>query len=123
MSHAAQLLAETLELGAQEKRLTEIITTNAERVSTIINNVMQLSRRESTRPERLYVGEWLGQFVAEFKETLQLDASRVHAVLPNPDIEVRIDPTHLRQIVWNLCLKTRSGTAPRRRPAKRRSTC
>ena len=103
MSHAAQLLAETLELGAQEKRLTEIITTNAERVSTIIDNVMQLSRRESTRPERLYVGDWLGQFIGEFRETLQLDAARVHAVLPTPDIEVRVDPTHLRQIVWNLC--------------------
>ena len=103
MSHAAQLLAETLELGAQEKRLTEIITTNAERVSTIITNVMQLSRRETTRPERLYVGDWLGEFLTEFRDTLQLDSARLHAVLPTPDIEVRVDPTHLRQIIWNLC--------------------
>jgi len=103
MSHAAQLLAETVELGPQERRLTEIITTNGERVSTIISNVMQLSRRESTRPERLYVGEWLGEFISEFEQTLQIDASRVHAVLPRPDLEVRVDPTHLRQIVWNLC--------------------
>ncbi len=103
MSHAAQLLAETSELGAQERRLTEIITTNGERVSTIIGNVMQLSRRETTRPERLYVGDWLGDFIKEFQETLQIDAARIHAVLPRPDIEVRVDPTHLHQIVWNLC--------------------
>jgi two-component system sensor histidine kinase PilS (NtrC family) len=103
MSHAAQLLAETLELGVQEKRLTEIITTNAERVSTIITNVMQLSRRETTRPERLFVGDWMREFLTEFTDTLQLDPALVHAVLPNPDIEVRVDPTHLRQIVWNLC--------------------
>ena len=103
MSHAAQLLAETVSLGTQEKRLTEIITTNGERVSTIISNVMQLSRRETTRPERLYVGEWLNDFLKEFRETLQLDASQVRAVVPTPDIEVRVDPTHLRQIVWNLC--------------------
>ena len=103
MSHAAQLLAETAELGPQERRLTEIITLNGERVSSIISNVMQLSRRESTRPERLAIGEWLGQFRAEFCETLQLPVAQLRAALPDPDIQVRVDPTHLRQIVWNLC--------------------
>jgi len=103
MSHAAQLLAETSELATQERRLTEIITQNAERVSTIITNVLQLSRREETHPERLRVHEWLGQFLAEFRATLQLPESRVRVMLPGPDLEVRVDPTHLRQIVWNLC--------------------
>jgi len=103
MSHAAQLLAETAELGPQERRLTEIITQNGERVSTIIANVMQLSRRESTRPERIAIGEWLRQVHAEFCETLQLPATQLRARLPEPDFEVRIDPTHLRQVVWNLC--------------------
>lgn len=103
MSHAAQLLAETTELGAQEKRLTEIITTNGERVSRIISNVLQLSRRETTRPERFFIGEWAKAFLVEFCETLQLEAGQIRAVLPDPDLEVRVDPSHLRQIVWNLC--------------------
>jgi two-component system, NtrC family, sensor histidine kinase PilS len=103
MSHAAQLLAETVELGPEERRLTEIITQNGERVSTIIDNVMQLSRRESTRPERVAIGEWLRQFHAEFCETLQLPREQVRTRLSEKDFEVRIDPTHLRQIVWNLC--------------------
>ncbi len=103
MSHAAQLLAEAPQLGADEKRLAQIITTNGERVSTIIANVLQLSTRDSTRPERMYVGEWLAHFLEEFRATLQLDAHRIRAVLPDPDIEVRVDPTHLRQITWNLC--------------------
>ncbi len=103
MSHAAQLLAETLELGPQERRLTEIITQNGERVSSIINNVLQLSRRESTRPERIAIGEWLRQFHAEFCETLQVPATQLRLRLPEPECEVRIDSTHLRQIVWNLC--------------------
>jgi two-component system sensor histidine kinase PilS (NtrC family) len=103
MSHAAQLLAETSELGTQEKRLTEIITTNGERVSRIISNVLQLSRRETTRPERFFIGAWAREFLVEFCETLQLDAGQIRAVLPDPDLEVRVDPSHLRQIVWNLC--------------------
>ncbi len=50
MSHAGQLLAESDQLSPQDKRLTEIIRANADRVSTIINNVLQLSRREATPP-------------------------------------------------------------------------
>ena len=53
MSHAAQLLAEDPGLTPQERRLTNIITSNGERVSTIIDNVLQLSRRDSTRQERI----------------------------------------------------------------------
>jgi two-component system sensor histidine kinase PilS (NtrC family) len=103
MSHAAQLLAEAPGLGEQEKRLTQIITSHAERVSTIISNVLQLSRRENTRPERLYVEEWLHEFLEEFRATLQLPPERVSVAAPDGDLEVRVDPTHLRQIAWNLC--------------------
>jgi two-component system sensor histidine kinase PilS (NtrC family) len=103
MSHAAQLLAEAVAPDTEERRLTEIMTTNAGRVSTIINNVLQLSRREATQPERLYLGEWLGEVLAEFRDTLQVPESGVRVLLPRPDLEVRVDPTHLRQIVWNVC--------------------
>jgi two-component system sensor histidine kinase PilS (NtrC family) len=103
MSHAAQLLAEAVAPDTEERRLTEIMTTNAGRVSTIINNVLQLSRREATQPERLYLGEWLGEVLAEFRDTLQVPDSGVRVLVPTPDLEVRVDPTHLRQIVWNVC--------------------
>ena len=62
MSHAGQLLAESPALSPQERRLTDIITKNGERVSTIINNVLQLSRRDQTRPERIELNAWLGGF-------------------------------------------------------------
>ena len=45
MSHAGQLLAESPHLGDEDRRLTEIIRSNAGRVSGIIDNVLQrLSR-------------------------------------------------------------------------------
>jgi two-component system sensor histidine kinase PilS (NtrC family) len=103
MSHAGQLLAESEQLSAQDKRLTEIIRTNADRVSTIINNVLQLSRREATRPERLSLQEWLDEFRAEFCETMQWPESRLTLTVPGESLEVRADPSQLHQIVWNLC--------------------
>ncbi len=103
MSHAAQLLAEAPSLTAKERRLTAIIATNGERVSNIINNVLQLSRRDSTRPERIDINDWLHEFLSEFRSTAQVDAQALLFVPYPDDLDVRVDPTHLHQLLWNLC--------------------
>lgn len=103
MSHAGQLLAESPVMGPDERRLTDIIRSNSERVSAIINNVLQLSRREATKPTRLMLGDWLEDFLDEFCETMQVPLTRIAVHEDAADLEVRIDPTHLRQAVWNLC--------------------
>ncbi len=103
MSHAAQLLAEAPALSTQERRLTDIITSNGERVSTIINNVLQLSRRDTTRPERIELNVWLGEFLAEFRQTSEVDGRAIRLLDPAGDLDVRVDPSHLYQLLWNLC--------------------
>jgi two-component system sensor histidine kinase PilS (NtrC family) len=103
MSHAGQLLAESQQIPAEDRRLTEIIRTNADRVSSIINNVLQLSRREEARLERLILGDWLKGFRHEFCETMQWPAARLQLSGPRDAIEARADPGQLRQVVWNLC--------------------
>ena len=103
MSHAGQLLAESPNLGTDDRRLTDIIRNNSERVSTIINNVLQLSRREATKPARLLLGDWLDEFLAEFSQTMQVPVEQIGVHEESDDLEVRFDPSHLRQVVWNLC--------------------
>jgi two-component system, NtrC family, sensor histidine kinase PilS len=103
MSHAGQLLAESPHIGPDERRLTDIIRHNSERVSTIINNVLQMSRREATKPTRLTLGDWVEEFLEEFCETMQVPRNRIGFQETAPELEVRIDPTHLHQVVWNLC--------------------
>lgn len=102
MSHASQLLAESASLGDDDKRLTEIVRTNAERVSAIIENVLQLSRRVPTQLERLSLGEWLEEFRDEFCDTMQTPSEALR-ISSAGDVEVRVDPTQLHQVVWNLC--------------------
>ena len=103
MSHAAQLLAETDGLTGDDKRLTDIIQTHSGRVSHIIDNVLQLSRRESGEPERFLLKPWLEDFAREFTRTLELQEGEL-AIEDVPDeIEVRMDKSHLRQVLWNLC--------------------
>jgi two-component system sensor histidine kinase PilS (NtrC family) len=103
MSHAAQLLAETDGLAEDDKRLTDIIQTHSGRVSHIIDNVLQLSRRESGEPERFLLKPWLEDFAREFTRTLELQEGEL-AIEDVPDeLEVRMDKSHLRQVLWNLC--------------------
>lgn len=103
MSHAGQLLGESAALSDDEKRLTEIIRTHSERVSHIIDNVLQLSRRESSRPERFQLKPWLEDFAQEFTRTLELHEGELAFAGIEEGLEVRMDPSHLRQVLWNLC--------------------
>jgi two-component system sensor histidine kinase PilS (NtrC family) len=102
MSHAAQLLAESEGLSEDDVRLTEIIQTHSNRVSHIIDNVLQLSRRDSSRPELLVLGDWLRHFAEEFTGTLELQEGEFSIVDVPPELEVRMDRSHLRQVLWNL---------------------
>jgi two-component system sensor histidine kinase PilS (NtrC family) len=103
MSHAGQLLAESEALSEDDLRLTEIIRSHAERVRHIIDNILQLSRRESSRPERFELGPWLEDFAEEFTRTLELQEGELSITGSLDGLEVRMDPSHLRQVLWNLC--------------------
>jgi len=103
MSHAAQLLAESQALTDDDIRLTEIIQTHSSRVSHIIDNVLQLSRRDSSRPELLSPKDWLGDFAHEFVRTLELQEGEFSIGDIPPELQVRMDTSHLHQVLWNLC--------------------
>lgn len=103
MSHAGQLLAESEALTEDDMRLTEIIRTHAERVSHIIDNILQLSRREMSRPERFELEPWIRDFASEFTRTLELQEGELSVSETVPGLDIRMDPSHLRQVLWNLC--------------------
>ncbi|HWW19983.1 MAG TPA: histidine kinase dimerization/phospho-acceptor domain-containing protein, partial [Steroidobacteraceae bacterium] len=112
MSHAAQLLAESPELNGEDRRLTEIVQVNSTRVSTIIDNILQLSRREAPKPETVMLAAWTQRFRDEFNATLQLQGKGLVIDLAAEDIHVRIDGSQLHQIVWNLCQNSVTHALP-----------
>ena len=103
MSHAGQLLGESPVIGEEERRLTNIIRSNSDRVSNIVESVLALSRRDNTSAERFALAPWLNDFCDEFTRTLELYEGTVTVESGSADIEVMIDPTHLHQVLWNLC--------------------
>jgi two-component system sensor histidine kinase PilS (NtrC family) len=104
MSHAGQLLGESPQLPDGDRRLIDIITRNAGRVSEIIENILAMSRREASRPSRLELEPWLQGFREEFCATMQCPPERLQVVPVDGDgPEISVDVSHLRQILWNLC--------------------
>ncbi len=102
ISHASQLLAEAQGDNSERHRLIAIILRHAQRVNTIIENVLQLSRREASQPQPIALAPWLKAFVAEFCQTKQIPPSACRLHHDDGDIRAQFDPSQLHQIVWNL---------------------
>ncbi|TPW18768.1 MAG: two-component system NtrC family sensor histidine kinase PilS [Halothiobacillaceae bacterium] len=113
ISHAGQLLAESPHLDSSETRLTQIILDHSKRMNTIIENVLQLSRRQASQPEEIHLASWLNHFIAELCHTRQIAQSTLQLRLETGDITVHFDPSQLQQIVWNLCQNGLRYTRPR----------
>lgn len=103
ISHAGQLLAESPGRDAGDTRFIQIIGEQARRVNTIIENILQLSRRERSHPQNFPLKEWLEHFADEFCRTQNVDPGSIAVEVKPSDLQVRIDPSQLHQIVWNLC--------------------
>jgi two-component system sensor histidine kinase PilS (NtrC family) len=97
------LLKESPSIGDSEQRLLDIINVNSRRVSEIVENVMQLSRRDRTRAESIALEVWAVDFAREFCSTLELHEGQVSIAAARENISVRMDPSHLHQVCWNLC--------------------
>ena len=100
ISHAAQLLDESEELNAPDRRLTDIIISHCKRMNGVVENVLEMSRRRSPQPERVALKSHLDVFTEEFVQA-RPDAELTVSVDP-ADTEVRIDPRQLDQVLTNL---------------------
>lgn len=118
ISHAGQLLAESPDLSAGDRRLTEIICEQSRRVNSVIENVLQLSRRRRSRPETFALEPWLEDFVAEFCQTENVSPGQIAVEVRPAGLQVRIDPSHLHQVLWNLCQNGLRHGASTRAPAR-----
>ncbi len=103
ISHAEQLLAESASEDTGNKRLLEIIHTNTLRVNNIIENVLQLSRRDRSMPEHIQMKGWLSSFSKEFIQSHGCNPNDIVFNIEPEDTTIFMDATHLHQVLWNLC--------------------
>jgi two-component system sensor histidine kinase PilS (NtrC family) len=101
ISYATELLQE--EPGdAKHQRLLQIVLDNTQRINQIVQDVMQLNRRDRVDPEVFELATMLRTFVDEFDAAEQFEPDVV-VLAGMTERPVSFDRGHLRQVLWNLC--------------------
>lgn len=101
ISHASQLLRESVTVTADDKRMIEIILDHCNRVNLIIEDVLDASRHDDTTANLIVLEEWLAEFTENYKATHELcDDIRLEVV--TPDVKVNVIEGQLEQVLNNL---------------------
>lgn len=104
ISHAGALLSEAPELSEADKRLTEIINKQSQRINGIVENVLQLGRRDRSRAKLLALDSWLPAFLVEFYHAYPSAEGKLGlGDMQTVELKAWFDPDHLRQLLFNLC--------------------
>jgi two-component system sensor histidine kinase PilS (NtrC family) len=101
ISHATQLLAESPVIAGPDHRLLEIIQQHCVRMNGIVENVLQLSRRQSPTPQLFGLEGWLQDFAEEFNSG-RAEPALISIYCGVDGLQVRFDPEQLYQVVANL---------------------
>jgi len=103
ISHASQLLAECPALSPQDLRLTEIIQTHTLRMNSIIEEILQLSRRSDSKQEIILLESWLKSYLSLFASENSGYKNQFQLIIESAVPSALCDPGHLTQILNNLC--------------------
>lgn len=100
ISHAGELLREERR-GEMQDRLLKILNDNVGRLDRIVQDILDLGRRDRAQLEALSLATVLAEFVAEFAEATGLAPALV-SVHAEDGAVLCFDRSHLRQVLWNL---------------------
>ncbi|MCX7193655.1 MAG: PAS domain-containing sensor histidine kinase [Proteobacteria bacterium] len=101
ISYATELLQE--EPGdARQARLLQLIRDNTQRINRIIQDVMQLNKRDRAQPETFELSMFLPVFAEEFNQAERVE-SGVLVLQAEHNRMIAFDRGHFRQVLWNLC--------------------
>ncbi len=104
ISHAGSLLGESPDLASEDTRLTEIIREQSQRINTIIENVLQLGKKDIRQDEDFPLKPWLQEFVDKFQQSQPEASGAIRFEVEPDDLSIHFDPNHLHQLLTNLCI-------------------
>jgi two-component system sensor histidine kinase PilS (NtrC family) len=107
IANASQLLEENEHLKAPDRRLVDIIRNQCRRLNTVVESVLQLSRRQAAEQAHLDLDEWLEQFIRDWQENQDPRQETVEVSLALREASVWFDPDHLGQVLENLMRNAR----------------
>jgi two-component system, NtrC family, sensor histidine kinase PilS len=101
INHAAELLQEGENVAPAEARLLQIIRDNSLRLDRMVQEVLNLNRREQASPTAVAAKTYLFDFIEEFCQVEKVPSSTFSLEVES-DATFSFDRTHLHQVLWNL---------------------
>ncbi len=99
ISYATQLLEESNEISAGDRRLLEIIHDQCLRTNGIVESVLSLARRERATPERIDLGSFVRRTVSDFKQVVAEEAGTIQITTAPTAVVAMADPRHMQQVL------------------------
>jgi two-component system, NtrC family, sensor histidine kinase PilS len=101
VNHATELLLEESALPANARKLLGIVHTNSGRIDRIVQEVLELNRRDRRQPEVFQLAPTVHALIDEIVAAEHIPPECIRVVIAgNP--EVRFDRGHFGQVLWNL---------------------
>ncbi|MFT7470811.1 MAG: two-component system sensor histidine kinase PilS (NtrC family) [Kiritimatiellia bacterium] len=101
ISHASQLLSESVTVTDDDKRMIEIILEHCNRVNLIIEDVLDASRHDDTTADLIDLDSWLSDFIGNYKSTHEL-CDEIKLEIISPEAKVKVIKGQLEQVLNNL---------------------
>lgn len=102
IGHATQLLQEEESFDATQKRLLEIIRDNTFRLDRMVQDILQLNRKDRGQPEVISLLPFFNTFRQEFCQIEHIAPASI-VIEADATLICNFDRLHLHQILWNLC--------------------
>lgn len=103
ISHANQLLQEDDRFDPASRRMLQIIEDNVQRMDQIVQDVLELNRRDRTHQEIVVLKDFLLEFHNQFCQVEKIPSAGFELSLGAREEQIMFDRRHLNQILWNLC--------------------
>ncbi len=104
ISHAAELLEEEQSSSPTQTRLLQIVRDNTLRLDKIVQDILQLNRRDIAKSEILDATVFIRTFVNDFCHAEKIDTDIfLLDVAGQGQNAIAFDQGHLNRILWNLC--------------------
>ena len=101
ISHATQLLEESDNLDAADRKMIDIVQRHCNRVNLIIENTLSLSRRAEPETSEVSLRDWLENTVAEYRQH-QKPEPNIDLQIRHEGAQARFDTNQIEQVLVNL---------------------
>jgi len=99
ISYAVQLLEESDDIRAADRRLLEIVRQQGTRMNGIVENVLGMARREPAKPEHVDLIGFTRQFVEEYLAIHPIEHDTLLAKGTEHGVTALVDPRQLHQVL------------------------